>query len=149
MVNFSVSDEAILAEFAEIIIPTTAACPGAKAAGLGTFIPKMIRDCYPANLQELFASGLKALDEKCIKTFGKNFVALSDAERLQVVTELREEAKANHKQPSFFTIARDLTILGYYSSEIGCTQAREYLLIPGRYDGSAPLEPGQKAWATS
>jgi hypothetical protein len=149
MVNFSVSDEAILAEFAEIIIPTTAACPGAKAAGLGTFIPKMIRDCYPANLQELFASGLKAMDEKCIKTFGKNFVALSDAERLQVVTELREDAKANHKQPSFFTIARDLTILGYYSSEIGCTQAREYLLIPGRYDGSAPLEPGQKAWATS
>ena len=34
VVNFSVSDEAILAEFAEIIIPTTAACPGAKAAGL-------------------------------------------------------------------------------------------------------------------
>jgi hypothetical protein len=149
MVNFSVSDEAILAEFAEIIIPTTAACPGAKAAGLGAFIPKMIRDCYPANLQELFASGLKAMDEKCNITFGKNFIALSDAERLQIVTELREEAKANHKQPSFFTIARDLTILGYYSSEIGCTQAREYLLIPGRYDGSAPLEPGQKAWATS
>lgn len=148
-VNFSVSDEAILAEFAEIIIPTTAACPGAKAAGLGPFIPMMIKDCYPANLQEVFASGLKAMDENCIKTYGKNFVALSDAERFQVVSALRDEAKANHKQPSFFLLARDLTILGYYSSEIGCTQAREYLLIPGRYDGNAPLEPGQKAWATS
>ena len=149
MVNFSVSDEAILAEFAEIIIPTTAACPGAKEAGLGAFIPKMIRDCYPANLQELFATGLKAMDENCIKTFGKNFVSLSDVERKQIVTTLRDEAVANHRQPSFFVIARDLTILGYYSSEIGCTQAREYVLIPGRYDGSAPLEPGQKAWATS
>ncbi|MEY4963555.1 MAG: hypothetical protein RLZZ323_874 [Bacteroidota bacterium] len=149
MVNFSVSDEAILAEFAEIIIPTTAASPGAKAAGLGPFIPMMIRDCYPANLQELFAQGLKDMDEKCIKTYGKNFVALSDSERLQVMTNLRDEAKSNSKQPSFFAIARDLTILGYYSSEIGCTQAREYIAIPGRYDGSAPLEPGQKAWATS
>ena len=89
------------------------------------------------------------MDEKCIKTYGKNFVSLSDTERLQVVTHLRDEAKANSKQPSFFAIARDLTILGYYSSEIGCTQAREYIAIPGRYDGNAPLEPGQKAWATS
>ncbi len=149
IVNFSVSDEAILAEFAEIIIPTTAACPGAKAAGLGPFIPMMIKDCYPSNLQELFANGLKDMDDKCIQKYGKNFVALSYDDRLQVVTNLRNEAIANHKQPSFFTIARDLTILGYYSSEIGCTQAREYIAIPGRYDGDTYLEPGQKAWATS
>lgn len=149
MVNFSVSDEAILAEFAEIIIPTTAACPGAKAAGLGTFIPMMIKDCYPSDLQDLFKMGLKAMDDKCFKNYGKNFVSLSETERIQVVSELRDEAIANKRKPSFFVIARDLTILGYYTSEIGCTQAREYVAIPGRYDGSAPLEPGQKAWATS
>ena len=149
MVNFSVSDEAILAEFAEIIIPTTSACPGAKAAGLGAFIPMMIQDCYPANLQELFSTGLKSMDDKCFAKFGKNFVTASEQERTSIVTELRDEAVANKRKPSFFTIARDLTILGYYSSEIGCTQAREYVAIPGKYDGSAPLEPGQKAWATS
>jgi hypothetical protein len=149
MVNFSVSDEAILAEFAEIIIPTTSACPGAKEAGLGSFIPMMIQDCYPANLQSIFATGLKSMDDKCFAKFGKNFVTASEQEKTTIVKELRDEAIANKRQPSFFTIARDLTILGYYSSEIGCTQAREYLLIPGRYDGSAPLEPGQKAWATS
>lgn len=148
MVNFSVSDEAILAEFAEIIIPTTLACPGAKAAGLGAFIPMMIQDCYPNHLQEIFASGLKAMDDKCFAKLGKNFVTASEQERTSIVTELRDEAVANKRKPSFFTLARDLTILGYYSSEIGCTQAREYVAIPGKYDGSAPLEPGQKAWAT-
>jgi hypothetical protein len=149
MVNFSVSDEAILAEFAEIIIPTTSACPGAKAAGLGSFIPMMIQDCYPSNLQTVFATGLKAMDDKCFTKFGKNFTTASNQEKTVIVTELRDEAIANKRTPSFFTIARDLTILGYYSSEIGCTQAREYLAVPGKYDGSAPLEPGQKAWATS
>jgi hypothetical protein len=148
MVNFSVSDEAILAEFAEIIIPTTAACPGAKAAGLGAFIPMMIKDCYPADLQDLFTTGLKAMEDKCFATYGKNFVSLSETERKQIVSILRDEAVANKRKPSFFVIARDLTILGYYSSEIGCTQAREYVAIPGKYDGNAPLEPGQKAWAT-
>ncbi len=149
MVNFSVTDEAILAEFAEIIIPTTAVCPGAKAAGLGALIPKIIKDCYPSDLQELFATGLKEMDDKCFKSYGKNFTTLSETERNQIVSELRDEAIANKRKASFFVIARDLTILGYYSSEIGCTQARDYVAIPGRYDGCAPLEAGQKAWATS
>jgi hypothetical protein len=148
IVNFSVSDEAILAEFAEIIIPTTSACPGAKAAGLGAFIPMMIQDCYPVHLQTIFAEGLKSMDNKCFTKFGKNFFTASENEKTSIVTELRDEAVANKRKPSFFTIARDLTILGFYSSEIGCTQAREYVAIPGKYDGSAPLEPGQKAWAT-
>jgi hypothetical protein len=149
MVNFSVSDEALLAEFAELIIPTTSACPGAKAAGLGTFIPMMIQDCYPANLQTIFAAGLKSMDDKCFAKFGKNFVTASEQEKTSIVTELRDEAIVNKRKSSFFTIARDLTILGYYSSEIGCTQAREYVALPDKYDGSVPLEPRQKAWATT
>ena len=65
------------------------------------------------------------------------------------MNSLKDEAIATNKAPSFFLLARDLTILGYFSSEIGCTQAREYLAVPGRYDGSAEYTPGQKAWATN
>ncbi|WP_426063738.1 gluconate 2-dehydrogenase subunit 3 family protein [Flavobacterium sp. DSP2-3-1] len=148
-VSFSATDEEILAEFADIIIPTTASSPGAKAAGLGAFIPMIIRDCYPANMQEIFASGLKAMQYKCSKEFNKDFLSMSVEERQKLLTSLRDEAIATNKAPSFFLIARDLTILGYYSSEIGCTQAREYLPVPGRYDGSADYKPGQKAWATN
>ena len=74
---------------------------------------------------------------------------MSVEERQKLMTSLKDEAIATNKAPSFFLIARDLTILGYYSSEIGCTQAREYLPVPGRYDGSADYKPGQKAWATN
>ncbi|MFE3871675.1 gluconate 2-dehydrogenase subunit 3 family protein [Flavobacterium sp. ZS1P70] len=148
-VSFSAKDEELLAEFADIIIPTTASSPGAKAAGLGTFIPMMIRDCYPAKMQEIFASGMKDMQAKCLKNFNKDFLAMSIEERQKIMTDLKNETIANDKAPSFFLIARDLTILGYFSSEIGCTQAREYLPVPGRYDGSAEYKPGQKAWATN
>lgn len=148
-VSFSATDEEILAEFADIIIPTTASSPGAKAAGLGAFIPMMIKDCYPAKLQETFASGLKAMQYQCSKVFGKDFLSMSVEERQKLMTSLRDEAIASNRAPSFFLLARDLTLLGYYSSEIGCTQAREYLPVPGRYDGSATYTPGQKAWATN
>lgn len=148
-VSFSETDEEILAEFADIIIPTTASSAGAKAAGLGAFIPMIIKDCYPAQMQEIFAAGLKAMQYKCSKDFNKDYLSMSIEERQQLMNSLRDEAIATDKAPSFFLIARDLTILGYYSSEIGCTQAREYLPVPGSYDGNAEYKPGQKAWATN
>ncbi len=148
-VSFSFSQEEILAEFAEIIIPTTTSSAGAKVAGLGAFIPMIITECYPAKLQEIFASGLLEMDEKCSKEYGRIFMQLNKEERIKIMTDLKNETLANKKAPSFFLIARDLTILGYYSSEVGCTEAREYLPVPGRYDGSAPYKPGQKAWATN
>jgi hypothetical protein len=148
-VSFSASEEEILAEFADIILPTTKLSPGAKAAGVGNFIPKMVRDCYPAEMQLIFASGLKQMEEKCMTTYNKNFLSLNIEERQKILVDLRSETIAAKNKASFFTIARDLTLLGYFSSEIGCTQAREYLPIPGRYDGSAEYKPGQKAWATN
>ena len=155
-VSFSVQDEKIFAEFANIIVPTTKSSPGAKAAGLGKFIPMMMKDCYPATMQTSFARGFQQLQEKAMKDFSKNYMSLTVAEKTKLMVDLRlmsiaqKETKApeNEDLVYFFVTARDLTLLGYYASEIGCTQAREYILVPGRYDGSAPLKPSQKSWAT-
>lgn len=155
-VFFTADQERILAEFADIIIPTTKSSAGAKAAGLGKFIPMMLRDCYPATMQRAFADGLKDMEAKSLRDFNKEFLALTVAERTKLVGDLRTDTiaqkktdKANKKKDDyFFIIARDLTLLGYFSSEIGCTQAREYIAIPGKYDGAFPLKPGQKSWAT-
>jgi len=58
------------------------------------------------------------------------------------------EAKIKKQaKPYFFAIARDLTILGYFTSEIGATQAYEYVEIPGRYDGCVDLKPGQRFYS--
>lgn len=146
--TFSLSDEEILGEFAEIILPTTAKSPGAKAAGVGAIIPLIIKDCYPPKLQEVFKSGFEEMLSKCKTKFSKEFMSLTGEEKNQLMNELRQESLDNKKKPCFFIIARDLTLLGYFTSEIGCTIAREYLPIPGRYDGNADYKEGQKAWAT-
>lgn len=155
-VAFSIEDEKIFAEFAEIIVPTTKSSGGAKAAGLGKFIPMMIKDCYPTAMQTSFAKGFKDLQAKSMKDFGKSYATLTVANRTKLMGDIRtitlaqKETKAEETKDLsyFFTTARDLTLLGYYSSEIGCTQAREYIAIPGKYDGATTLKPGQKSWAT-
>ena len=146
--SFSATDEDILAEFSEIILPTTAKSPGAKAAGVGAFIPLVVKDCYPPKLQAVFKSGFDDMLSKCKTKFNKEFLSLNSEEKNQLMNELKQQAIDSNTEPSFFLIARDLTLLGYFSSEIGCTMAREYLPIPGKYDGNAEYKPGQKAWAT-
>ena len=47
----------------------------------------------------------------------------------------------------YFRMMKELALLGYFTSEIGCTQAQRYVESPGRYDPCVPYTPGEKAWA--
>jgi glucoside 3-dehydrogenase (cytochrome c) hitch-hiker subunit len=49
--------------------------------------------------------------------------------------------------PHYFRMMKELTLLGYFTSEIGCKQAQRYAETPGRYDPCVPYKPGDKAWA--
>lgn len=144
---YSAADEEIFGEFSEIILPTTVKSPGAKAAGVGVLIPLIIKDCFPQDLQDVFKKGFEDMLAQCKTKFNKEFLNLNSEEKMQLMNALKQDSIDNNKEPSFFLIARDLTILGYFSSEIGCTMAREYLPIPGRYDGNTDYKPDQKAWA--
>jgi hypothetical protein len=47
----------------------------------------------------------------------------------------------------YFRMIKELALLGYFTSEIGCTQAQRYVESPGRFDPCVPYHPGEKAWA--
>jgi hypothetical protein len=47
----------------------------------------------------------------------------------------------------YFRMMKELAMLGYFTSEIGCKQAMRYIESPGRYDPCVPYQPGEKAWA--
>lgn len=155
-VKFSAAQISLLTEMAEVIIPTTKSSPGAKAAGVGKFIPMMVTDCYPAKQQQSFYNGLAEFEAKIKQQYKRSFALLPLAERVKLLTKLREDTLDQKKNrladrvdlAYFFTVTRDLTSLGYFNSEIGCTKARAYIAIPGSYDGAALLKPGQKSWAT-
>lgn len=49
--------------------------------------------------------------------------------------------------PHYFRMMKELTLLGYFTSEIGMTKAQRYAETPGKYDPCVPYKPGDKAWA--
>lgn len=151
--TFSDDDIAYLDEIAETIIPTTDT-PGAKAAKVGAFMTVMVTDCYDEKDQKVFFDGMKQLNEACNKQTGKSFMEIDAAQRKTLLTGIDNEAKAYmaKKKPEepkhYFRMMKELTLLGYFTSEIGATQALRYMAVPGKYEGCIPYKKGDRAWAT-
>ncbi len=139
-VEVSEAQTQLLAEVADIIIPTTDT-PGAKAAGVEQFIIRVLRDCYLKEDQEKFYNGLAKLEADSRKSQGKGFVDIDTAGKTEVLQNATKSNKAWFKEMKQFTVT------GYFISEIGASQALEYLPIPGKFEGDIPFKPGQRVWA--
>ena len=145
---FSGSEIALLAEIADTILPTTST-PGAKAAGVGPFMALMVTDVYDAGQQKIFRDGLMTLERECRKLHGTDFMSATPAQRTTLLEQLDREqyAQRNAGTPHYFRMLKELSLLGYFTSEIGYTQAMRYAETPGRFDPCVPYAPGEKAWA--
>lgn len=145
---FSADEMNLLDEIGETILPETSKSPGAKAAKIAEFMQKIVRDCYSAEEQAIFRSGLSKLDEKSDQDFGSTFRKLTTGKRIQILEffEIESKEKSETVPPHFFTFMRQLTIWGYFTSEVGATQALRYDPIPGTFEGCLELEPDQPAW---
>lgn len=149
---FKPGDIALLDEIADTILPETST-PGAKAAGVGPFIAMMVVDTYYESDQQIVRDGLRSLQAQCLRSYGAHFQIVTAAQRLALVEKLdaeqhlymetREEGAPVH----FFRMLKELTLLGYFTSEIGYTQAMRYTETPGRYDPCVPYSRGDKSWA--
>jgi hypothetical protein len=143
--SFTAQDIALLDEVAETILPETKT-PGAKAAHVGPFMALMVTDTYDERDQTIFRDGVRKLNEA-------SFMAATPAQRLARLEQLDREqkaymdARAAGAPPHYFRLMKELTLLGYFTSEIGCTQAMRYEETPGRFDSCVPYTPGETAWA--
>lgn len=150
--TFTGDDVALLDEIADTILPETHT-PGAKAAKVGPFMAVMVTDCYAANDQKIFQTGLRALDDASQKANGKSFMSSSPAARLTLLESLDREQKSymDKKKPEdpshYFRMMKELAMLGYFTSEIGYTKAQRYAESPGRFDPCNPYKKGETSWA--
>ncbi|HEY5824790.1 MAG TPA: gluconate 2-dehydrogenase subunit 3 family protein [Cyclobacteriaceae bacterium] len=154
-VFFTEEQAALVSQLAETIIPKTDT-PGAKDAGVPSFIDLVVKDCYKKEDQEKFVAGLKAFDEQSKSEAGDAFLDLDAAKQTEFInkvykqaTEAAKTAEPTADKPFILTV-RELTLAGFFTSEPGATQVLQYEAVPGAYHGCLPLaEAGNgKTWAT-
>jgi hypothetical protein len=112
----------------------------------------MVNDCYDDANQAVFQAGLGEVDAAAQRRFGKTFLQLSPGDRTALLNGIdAEEKKYRAEKPAgapehYFRLMKQMTLLGYFSSETGCTQALRYVEVPGAFRGSEPYKKGDRAW---
>lgn len=153
---------ALVAELAEMIIPTTDT-PGAIAAGVPAFIEMMVADWHTDTERRIFLEGLSALDAYAVTTFGQSFLRCSVEQRVEALQHAEKEAssyvspmpgglfgamsKLVDEHTPFFAKLKELTVLGYFSSEVGAKQELAYNPMPMRFDGDYDFAAIGRHWS--
>lgn len=157
---FLTEDQGVLiSQLCDIIIPKTDT-PGAKEAGVPEFIDLIVKDVYPSKDRDNFISGLEAFDAEAKSEYDDPFIKLSPEQQTTFVKKLHDAAVNDKKNPAnqnkqnqgrpFILQVKELTIAGFFTSEIGATQVLQYEAVPGAYHGCLPLSQAGngKTWAT-
>lgn len=141
---FTAPQRALMTALAERVLPTTDT-PGAIAAGVPEFIEKFLADwALPADRVPIIA-GLDAIEARSMADYKVPGARATAAQHDALLT-----LAMNDQLPGggdFFEAFRQLVITGYYTSEIGVTQEREYLPVPGEYNGAFPYSQVNKVFS--
>jgi len=141
----------VVSRVAEIILPRTDT-PGATDVGVPAFIDVMLgqvyakkdRDRYLAGLSEFEAAGFASLQAMQQVDLVKKFHAAAVAEERH-----RPRGKHDHPQRPFILMTKELTLLGFFTSQVGATQVLQYAAVPGSWHACIPLSQAGngKSWA--
>lgn len=124
--------------------------PGAEDVGVPGFIESMVSDIYTEEQREMFLDGLEEFDRICREETDSSFTDLSGEDQFEFASAQNRMAVEGEEggNGQFFLIFKELTLIGFFTSEAGATQVLQYEEVPGSYNGCMPLEEVGKTWAT-
>jgi len=145
-VYFNEEEANLVSDLVDIILPKTDS-PGALELGVDAFIDHMVGTCYDNHDQQTFKKGLASIDEESNLIDGQVFLNMSSEKKSQVLTSFESKAgqvEINQEHKPFFSQLKELTLLGYFTSEEIMKNHMEYVPIPTKLEGCNDMKPGQK-----
>ena len=139
----------LIATIAELIIPTTDT-PGARAAKVNEFVDIVVTDFLPEEDKTRFMEGLAETDALAQAAHGASFVDCSEEQQIALLTELEDaaySAREAGEDAAFFMMIKEMTLTGYYTSEIGATQELIYVHEAGEYKPDIPYSEVGRAYS--
>lgn len=157
----------LVATIADLIIPATET-PGARGAGVHEFVDLMLAEWMTPAERDHFLAGLADVDRLAKRRCGGGFVECTQEEQVELLTRLEKKAmKVREKQEKaakkragkgqegdaeeepkpFFSHMKELTLVGYYTSEIGASQELNYVIVFDEYQGCLPVDEVGAAWS--
>jgi hypothetical protein len=143
------------------IIPATDT-PGAKAARVNEFIDVILTEWATEDERRHFLDGLADVDQQGNELFGKDFAAASSAQQVTLLRSMDDAAAASRSEQrrhasntvpepdtqlkgDFFAVFKNITLHGYYTSEVAFTKELGLEIIPGAFHGCTVVPAERKA----
>ena len=133
---FTPQEMATITILADIIIPKDAISGNASDAKVPDFIEFIVKDM--PNHQTPMRGGLRWLDVQCLTRYNKAFADCTHEQHIEIVDEIAypKKAKPTMKQGvAFFSLMRNLTASGFYTSEIGVKDVGYKGNVPNQWNG--------------
>lgn len=133
---FNSHEMATMKILVDIILPADERGPSASATGVPDFIEFMAKD--KPELQTPLRGGFRWLDSESIKRFNKQFKLISAAQRIEIVENIAYPKKIKpgfSHGTNFFSLMRNLTATGYWSSKEGIKDIGYKGNVPNVWDG--------------
>jgi hypothetical protein len=154
---FSGEQRKVVAAMAEVIIPRTDT-PGAIDAGVPRYIELMAAGWLNEQERAIFTAGLADIQSRIPREYGATFDRLTARQQLAIMEALEQDASESewytfgNTQREFISDApficqlKELTIWGFFTSEVGGKQVLRYNPMPMRFDGDIPLAADESSW---
>ncbi|MBK6266296.1 gluconate 2-dehydrogenase subunit 3 family protein [Marivirga sp. S37H4] len=138
----------LVSEIVDQILPRTDT-PGALDVGVDAFVDKMVAEVYTEKEQQQFVRGLDAINTNSKGVNGELFSDLSSERKHEFLFRIESEIKrldynADPEQKPFFLMIKELTLLGYFTSEEIMKNHLDYMPVPMKLDGCEPMKENQK-----
>jgi hypothetical protein len=134
------SQEKLLEELTETILPKTNNFTGAKDLKSHEFILIMADDCSSPEDQKKFKDGMDKFDEACKKKFNIGFVKCSPAQRKEWLQLVEKKTDMPEDLLNFYGAVKQLTIQSFTSSKDFLLNIRKFKLAPGPvFKGCVPV----------
>ena len=133
---FNANEMATLKILADIIIPADDRGPSASATGVPDFLEFIVKD--KPEFQTPMRGGLRWLDSEAIKRFEKKFIMITPDQKIAIVEDIAYPQKVKpgfSHGTNFFSLMRNLTATGYWSSKEGIKDIGYKGNVPNVWDG--------------
>jgi len=138
----------LVTALSDVILPADDT-PSASEVGVPQFIEKMVKDFYSEEQRNEFMEGLDKFSDDYRSEIQGEYFEAEDDDKFEFTYHQNQIAiEESPGESPFILTFKELTLLGYFTSEVGATQVLRYEANPGVYDGCVPLEEVGRTWAT-
>lgn len=133
---------ALVRAIADTIIPRTDT-PSASDVGTEHFVNVIVAEYATDDERTKFLAGLDAIDSRAHAVGGVGFAGMTPEQRAKEIDALEGGDREVEPARTYWRL-KSLVVHGYFTSEAVMKDVLKVQVMPGRFEGSAPVKPARR-----